>query len=87
MMDECASSQLPLRPLLGGFTRVNLFQLEGVLFRHFFLGHCPLPEREIDRIGIRIEDDEIEVPDNNCEGGQPCFIKMDGPGNVPPAAV
>src|SRR5512138_1274407 len=55
-----------------------------MLLRHFLLRHRPLPERDVDRVGIGIEDHKVEVPHHYREGREPRLIVMDGPGNIPP---
>src|SRR6185295_1267271 len=63
---------------------VHLCERQFVFFPIKLFGHASVDEGEVYRINVRIENDMIEVPDDDCEGGEDGLVKMNGQPDVNP---
>ena len=63
---------------------MQALELAGMLFLHLALGQRSRDPGRIHRIGVGIEDDEVEVPDDDRESGEPRLVEVDCTADIVP---
>src|SRR5689334_12392601 len=63
---------------------LQFFVDERMVFAQVMFRDFSVPERPVDRVHIRIEDDEIEVPDEDGTDCEDRFVKVQRGGDVEP---
>ena len=60
--------------------------IEPVLFLVMLERHFAIEEREVHRVGVGIENDLVEVPDDDGQRGQNRFVEVDRSSHIDPPA-